>query len=92
MLTIVAALFSAISGSGCTGRLGQRSNINAIRLIAPQAQLALAQFKQTRRPWRHHPNLCTVMHAQISHASYPRRIADHFGHFRLLITLQAFER
>lgn len=92
MLTITADVFSDNSGSGSTSRLGQWSNIDAIRLIAAQAQFAVAQLKQTRRPRRDHPNLCTVMHTQISHARYPRRIADHLGHFRLLITLQAFER
>ena len=91
MLTMMAGFDKPISGSGATGRLLERANVNAILRVGPQAELALTQLKQTGRTGSHHAKLRTMLHAKISHAGHPRRIAHHFGYFSVLVGLQALK-
>jgi len=52
----------------------------------------LAQFKHAGSAGGDHAEMRAVLHAQVSHARDPQRIANNIGDFGILITLKAFKR
>jgi hypothetical protein len=89
MRTMVAGVFRGSSGSGSTGRLGNGSNVDAVRRIGTETEPTLAEFKHAGRAGSDHSEMSAVLHAQVSHARDPKRIADNIGDFSILITLEA---